>query len=433
MLRRPTCLVPVLGAMFACCGGTTESPSPAGVGGTGGASDASTEEAGPPSLKGLSFDIKIPKDDAGFSWCIGQCDHTTVYVENVLAHRIDVIWGTPASAAKASLEPDGAKWKLMAPVLLGSQPAAHVMCLSQSSLETATFDFADHDKDGALDLVIQGHQSSKYCSDDYSTTSEGDVVLTGRLDATPPSVMPVQGPIPGIDGLEVVFSEPIAATASASMSAPGAGEPFGMLAKVDNGYVVGFSSDVVLGLGLKYTATFVGQDLAAVGTPAPVSVDVLADFGVLAQDGFESGSMQGISPSSGPAIVDASGGLTPITGQRTLYVPAGTRTLLRLQRAGSEKNLVMNVRKLSECYGDGPLDIIVAVIGSSVRQSVGVSLGTATTVQLEAGTIQVGELTPIQAALEGSGKDVLVSILGDRYQGAGCLRIACLIDDVKLQ
>jgi len=307
------------------------------------------------------------------------------------------------------------------------------MCDDETNIGPATFRFQDYDFDNHLNLSISAWQVSKHCSDDYSTQTEGNVHLMGRPDERTPKAIGPDSPIEPMHGVRVALDKPMAADAKAFLVPVAGGGTLPMTPTMMNGYVIGFETKHVLALGRAYTTTFTGKDFAGIGTPAEVGLETQEDFGVLAQDGFESGATAGIF---GGSVVE-SYGVPALQGQRMLQVPAGKLVLLRLQRSLDEKKLVMAARKYVACFGwmnDGPLQLEAAVQTANETHSGSVPMG-ATPAQMEVdGTkIAVGELQQVTIELPETGKDVFVYVKGDDYMGAGCSMVGALLDDIRLQ
>jgi hypothetical protein len=410
--------------------GNAGAPS-ARSGGTAGEEGAAGSGTGS-GLEGLAFDIQIPPRDNGSTWCQGGCDPATAWVNGGTATSLELVWGSTGRALPVTLTRNGAGWELGDALLLGSYRGDHTLCANESKLVAATFDFDDHDDDGAIDLVVTGHQVSQECSDDYGTTDESDVVLRGVLDTRSPRLIGPTNPVAPVHGISLNLDKPLVQSATCALVPEGGGTPEDLHPRVMNGYVVGFDTDAVLPLGASYTAQVVGEDLAGIGTPPSIEVATLEDFGVLVQDGFESGSTSGIMNAE---IVD-SFGVPSIEGDRMLRVAPGAGALLHLRRTGGETQLVMDVRKTNECaFGpqDGALEISAAVIGSAAVPSEALTLGDAPTdVTVDGSAMQVGELGTVSWTLP-SGDDVLVYLRGDYYYGAGCLLVGALVDNVRLR
>jgi hypothetical protein len=448
-MLRPVALALLGLAAIASCGGSTET-TPAtttGIGGTAGTGGSSVGGSGgsggtggtdggndvsvPPSLEGMAFDIEIPLNDAGYSWCQGDCTPATALVTKITDASLELVWGSTGHAGALQLTRAGARWQYDGKLLLGTVMTwDHAMCENESNLGPATFDFADHDNDGKVDLVIAGHQVSKMCSDDYTSGSESDVTLTGKPDARTAKALGPTDKIEPVHGLSIELDKPLEASAACSLVPSGGGSNVALTPTVMGSWVVGFSTTQILAPGSSFTAQITGKDFTGLGGPAAISVAIIDDYGVLAQDGFESGSPSGIY---GAKVVDA-WYVPAITGQRMLEVSPGTPSLLHLQRAGNEQNLVMLVRKYAACWVDGPFELKAGVVGASVTHDSSISMGSnPTTVSLEAATIRLGELQTVTIALPETGKDVLVYFRGDYYQGSGCSKVGAVVDDVMLK
>lgn len=429
--------IPFAAALFlAACG--SRSTSDAGAGGAGGTTPdgGGADVTEPASLVGRAFAIEIPPDDAGHPWCNGDCTPATALVKAIDGSTMELVWGATGRVATVQLSGSGSTWLLDGTIQLGFLEETHVMCLNDTKLGPATFDFADRDGDGVADLRIDGHQVSMHCADDYTMSSSSEVSLVGRPTARLANAVVPAAPFEPVHGVAIDMDEPLDAAATASLVPQGGGAAIPLGPRTMGGYVVGFDTKTVLPLGGRYTVQIAGKDFAGAGTPNPASFDVLDDFGVLVQDGFESGSTAGIR---GAAIVEELQGVPALHGTRMLYVAPGEPALLRLRRTANESSVVMDVRKLDQCFGafgEGPIALDVAVVGGAHVQSGSIVLGAdPTTVPAgdAGGGFQLGELQTVTVPLVDGGEDVLVYLLGASYYGAGCSRAGALLDDVALK
>lgn len=398
--------------------------------------DAGGDVAQPVSLEGLAFAIEIPRDDTGQGWCNGDCVPATALVKKIDGATMQLVWGATGRATVLTLIGSGSSWKLDESLQLGSRKESHVMCLNDTQLGPATFDFADQDGDGAPDLRISGHQLSMHCGDDYRSSSSSDVTLLGRpMSRLSNMVVPAAGFEP-VHGASIDMDAPLEPTATASLVPEDGSAAIALTPRAMAGYVVGFDTDAVLPLGGRYAVEIAGKDFAEFGTPPSATLEVLDEFGVLAEDGFESGATAGIH---GGTIVDDFHAIPALHGSRMLYVAPGQPALLRLRRKANEASVVMDVRKISDCFGafaEGAMAIDVAIVGGPRVQSAAVTLGDdpATVPPGDAGGgALLGELQTVTLPLDADGEDVLVYFLGESYQGSGCARAGALIDDVTLK
>jgi hypothetical protein len=205
-----------------------------------------------------------------------------------------------------------------------------------------------------------------------------------------------------------------------------------MAARIESGYIVGFDSDVIMPLGQSFHAEFAGLDLAGVGSPADIQWSTLPDFGVLATDGFESGSTSGIR---GGTIVD-SYGVPALSGQKMLRVSPGTSTLLHLAAVPGAKRVLLDIRVLSECLSgatQASIAVKAGVMGAGGALTSTANTGSTTSVTVGGIRVSVGELGTLTIPLASAEGDVLVQLLGPDYQGAGCMRAGALVDNVRIE
>ncbi len=404
---------------------------PGGTGGAGGVSTggSTTGTGGRGSLVGSAFDVQIPLDENEYDWCAGACAPATLLVTRATDDAIEAVWGSTGRVQRISLSRGAEGWTLDEALLLGTESTwEYAMCASESSLITATFVFADTDGDGALDLTITGQEQSRFCSDDYSTTSDSEVVLTGRPDDRVPEL---DSGVTLLGGASLVVDKPLVDTATCALVPEDPAGRVPLTPRVMGGYVVGFDTDVTLPLGMQYTTECVGDDFAGVGTPIAVEVATHDDFGVLTDGSFESGATDGWQ---GGEIVDAYG-VPAINGQAMLLARAGEVVALHLQRSADEQSLVLDARMLDYCGygGSGTFPIAVAVVGHDTVFGEAVAIGEGTAYTVSTMSVTLGELQHIEIPLQGSGTDVLVRLEGENYGGAGCNRTGVLVDDVRLE
>jgi hypothetical protein len=378
---------------------------------------------------GEAFDLSGP---SGSNWCVGACLPATALVTGFANGNLQLVWGRTGHATVLSLSSTNGTFVLGSPVVLGeSKTSQYSRCTDTSTLTSATFTFASEGTNRTL--AIAGRVTAVRCSDDYTTSGDWDVSLVGKVDHRTPIAY---GPSANSDpyaGLSINLDKPMAAEATVTVT-PSGGPSFTMAARTESGYVVGFDSDMIMPVGQSFHAKFSGRDLAGVGTPADIEWSSLSDFGVLATDGFESGSTRGIS---GGTVVD-SYGVPAISGQKMLRVAPGVSTLLRLAAMPGAGRVLLDIRVLNECpAGTGPSQVSIAVkvgvMGSGRAEETGASLGNTTSTTVGTDSIRVGELTALAVPLPTGAGDVLVQFLGASYMGAGCTRIGALVDNVRLE
>ncbi len=359
----------------------------------------------------------------------------TVLVSHQTETSLELVWGSTGRAQTVELTRSGSEWQLSGKLLLGRiKTWQYAMCPDETHLGPATFEFADHDRDGKLDLLIAGYQVSNICEDDYTMGHEGDVTLIGR---PVPRAAKALGPASAIEpmhGVSIKLDKPMEQSATASLVPIAGGPSVQLTPTTEEQWVVGFSTKHVFAPGMAYTAEFSGNDFVGLAAPASIEVKLIDDFGVLAQDGFESGSTSGIW---GAELVD-SWHVPVISGARMLQVVPGKPAILHLQRTGSEQNVVLKARKYDDaCFipgWDGSFGISAGVVGASQTHGAALELGSSPeTVALDGGSVLVGELQTITIAVPESGSDVLVYLLGEKYLGAGCAVAGAIVDDVLLQ
>ncbi|MFO0564893.1 MAG: hypothetical protein U0263_04475 [Polyangiaceae bacterium] len=353
----------------------------------------------------------------------------TLHAAQASATSLSVVWSSPGRAALVELTRDAGVWKLASPVPLESLPQGTHACPGHRDLVAANLEIDDGDSGTAALLTGTATLARTECSDDTGAmTTTGEVTLAGTADKTlPTAVLASAG---GLLHTTLVLSEALEPTASASLAFPG--ENHQLSPVLEGGYVVGFTSARILPFGVELPLLLKGEDLAGVGAPSALVVQTPADFGVLTADGFESGSTQGLSGSA--LIVDGLAGEPAITGTKMLYVAPGLSALVRLERVGSEANVAFAARLVSGCPSfDGTATFITGVIGGAQRQKRLLSEPTPLPPPGDGGALQLGTQSSVLVKIPDPGKDVLLAITGEYYEGAGCAKIGVLVDDLRLE
>ena len=395
-------------------------------------SQADPEPTGPTA--GAAFDLQpISSNDDGSDVCQGACSPGTFLLTQVTDTTVEAIWAVRNQTIPASLTRSGDAWNLKTPVSIRMGTSFHRKCESALIIDTATFDLGHADAEGGLGLLMTGNATFRNCSDDYQNEVPHEVTMQGVPDARGATAT-WNGTLGfHLENGSIALSKPLEASAKATLVPSAGGDPIPAIPQLENGLVIGFGVDRLLPLGAEYVVQFEGKDFAGLAPPAPLTVSGFEDFGILAQDGFESGSAAGFV---GAEVVE-SFGIPALHGQRMLHVPpGGSGALLRLQRTGSEKNLVMDLRRLNECkYAPGSQEyfkIAYAVIGVD-----GVIAGnvahSGTVVELSGQLGYASELQAISLPIASGGTDVIVYMFGDPYSGISCARSGALVDDVRLE
>jgi len=437
--------------LVGCGPGDIQSDADAGDGGALDVQDAGTdkrddvEDATPDasatsltSLLGTTFDLSLPPNPDANQWCLGRCGPAVLLVGPSDETRAKLLWGRSGHATWIGITRGPKGWTLDDPFLLGSEDEEWDMCLDRTEVRTATFAF-HRDTDGNPRVTIQAHEFTERCSDDTSSSTSSDVEIEGGPDDRL-SALASKRVVEPLAKVWLPMDKPLEPAASARLT-PAAGPALNLAPVAMADVVVGFETNHVLPLGSLWTLSFEGVDVGSVGTPTDVPIQVVKDFGVLAPDGFETGSMDGVywhpHEYQSPSVVTdyAEGEVGPIAGTRMLQIPAGLRTVLRVKRLPEHTGVSMDVRAVNECgsvLDFGALDVTWAVVGTSERQ---VHHVVPTEVQplphgyagRDAG---VSEVQRLWLPLTGSGEDVLIAIEGDGYKGSGCSSVLALVDEV---
>jgi hypothetical protein len=418
-------------------GGSAGTAGTAGLGGSAGTSP--TEEiVGAEELAGLAFELSIPEvpSPTGKPWCLGACRPATMVVTAASVPTLQAVWGRTGYAQPFSLTREGGRWTLDDSILLGTHHEPHAMCRHQSELRRATFTFTRRSGESGVRLTIDGNQRSQNCDDDFEMDYEFDLVITGVPDRRPATVALSSRIQDSLEDVVVELDKPLTEGASAFLE-PSQGGPVLPLEPIANdGWVVGFSTSKVFPIPTTYLMHFNGIDMGGVGTPSPVEIRTLSDFGVFPKDGFESGHMLGIrwdASFQSPAIVDSYvDAIDAISGERMLLIPRGVRTMMRLQRAPEHTGVSMNLRIVNNCPVSDPIGsvrVTWAVMGSDHREVQSVK-ALETSVWEIPYALEVGEVQRLELPLTGSGDSILVALKGDSYEGSGCRSVTTLVDDV---
>ena len=391
----------------------------------------------PVSLIGTAFDLTDPE---GMDWCEGPCAPAMVVVVDATNEDIELLWTRTGHADTFHLRAIAAGWLLQAPIKLGSHPAPHAMCPHESWLAAAMFDFRDHDGDGEIDLTITGHEQSSMCADDYDMFDERDVEFTGAPNARRPTVVGTSARIDPSPGIRFDLDAPMAASSTGRAKSNDGSLSILFKPRKEDGVVVGFDTDRVLPVGTSFSLEVQGNDLGNAGAPDPAAFSTLDDFGLLAQDGFESGATDGIYPepsASGPELLTFFGdSIPPISGSTMLYVRPGQRVLLRLARPQGASHVRMLARPIIDCSmgAFSSVSVNVALVGTTNHGSSLLVVSNPETVNTTHGQVRVGEVQEVVLSLPGVlGDEVLLAIEGNGYMGSGCDLTSALVDDVVVQ
>jgi hypothetical protein len=420
-------LIGVLVAVVAVgCDGSGASP-PALADGAAPDADAAgaLDTDGPVSLVGRGFDVEwsISQSDM----CFGSCTPATLFVRGATETSLSIVLGLPGRAITAELEQTALGWS--GGLVLEQLPQGYDWCGSSTELANLVLDLSDHDEDGVIDLEGSTDRVRTQCSDDTpASVSTQSVQLHGQPDATlPVAPMPSAG---GLNGIWFGLSEPLVPSASATATGPLGELPLAPI--LENDYVVGFSSPVFQPFGAELHVSFDGSDLAQVGAPLPLVITTGEDFGVLSQDGFESGSLSGVSGAA--EIVDGLGAEPAITGSKMLLVQPGSPVHIRLQRSGTETTIAMKTRALSYCYSPlGDVSFHAGVIGGTQLASTTLAAASFTPLPPGNAVVAIGVTETTVLSIPEPGSDVVMMVFGEGYHGAGCAMMGVLIDDLHLE
>jgi hypothetical protein len=271
---------------------------------------------------------------------------------------------------------------------------------------------------------------------------QGDVALTNQLtfalhgvpDTHAPTLIPPTSLHP-LDGVRVLASEPV--TAASTVTLKGAATDVALDGNTaSDGALGSFSSSVVLPFGSSWEIAVTGADL--VGLPFKASglspIQVLADPGVFAQDGFESAPK--VLLVGNAAIVSGIGNVPAISGSKSLFVPPTGTATLHLARLAGKNSVRFTAQSLSSANGVGSGVPPVQAGVYFGRSRVGASAPTTTGASSPTGDATWGYAGPKQdyaLTLSENECDVVVLISPPGCFGFCPLPQAILLDDLRVE
>lgn len=352
--------------------------------------------------------------------------------------RLGLIWGGTADVFTGELtqRPSGGPHfagggELTLPTRGGDCEA------TSAELSSITLDGEDLDGDGVVDhLVGAGSAAARAIRGDVAYQVGLSFSLEAVLDRTRPTLL-VPSSVHPLDGLSVRASEPLAQTTALSLENSSAPVRVALLAaEPQEGAVGWFSTATILPFGSSWRVRGEGTDLAGfdLELTSASEAHVLADPGVLVEDGFE--SPPNMAMVGDVETVTGIGTLPAISGARSLLVPPNASVTLHLARPTDRNVVRLTLQRLmaadSAVRGEPPVQVGVA--GGTVRASASPtqprSTATATGDLMWA---YAGPKEDLSFMLSENGPQVVVRIAPPPCYGLCPPAQALLVDDLRIE
>ena len=335
-----------------------------------------------------------------------------------------VTTGTPAPSYRASA------------TLTLPTPGCEYSTVSVKELTLAGW---DDDSDGIADRVEgQGRAQGSFFVGDQGFQVELSFTLSGLPDSHAPSLALARpSPIHPLDGVLLRASEPVSIASTVSLSdVADAGKRVALLgATASNGALGSFSTSAVLAFGSTWSPTVTGTDLAGLPfTTALAPIQVLADPGLFAQDGFEATPQALLS--AGAVVVSHVGTIAALSGDHSLFVPAGSSATLHLAATSAVSKVRFSAQSFSQAsgYAAGSPPLELAAVGGTRRLTVPSSTTGATPTDTGDATWRyAGARADYDLALPEPGTEFVVRIAEPYCMGFCPPQQAVLIDDLVLE
>ena len=310
---------------------------------------------------------------------------------------------------------------------------------SSVSVTELTLAGRDDDSDGIADRVEgQGQAQGSFIVGDQGFQVELTFTLSGLPDSHAPSLA-LAGPAPvhPLGGVTLRASEPVSLASSVRLSdvADGAQRVALAGATASNGAFGTFSTSLVLPFGSTWNATATGADLAGLPfSTEPAPIQVLADPGLFAQDGFEAAPNALLS--AGALVVSHVGTIAALTGDHSLFVPAGSSATLHLAASSAVSKVRFSAQSFSQAsgYAAGSPPLELAAVGGTRRLTV--PNGTTAAAQTDTGDAMwhyAGPRQDYDLELPEPGTEFVVRIAEPYCMGFCPPQQAVLIDDLVLE
>ncbi|HWA77294.1 MAG TPA: hypothetical protein VG937_33395 [Polyangiaceae bacterium] len=307
--------------------------------------------------------------------------------------------------------------------------------VSSISVNGLTLEGVDFDGDGIADEISgEGKGSAMQILGDVGVTAQLEFALHGAPDAQPPALI-LPTTVHPLDGVRLFASEPVALGSKVTLKNGASSVALGGYTASD-GALGSFSSPVVLPFASSWDIAVTGADL--IGLPFKTSglapLQMLADPGVFAQDGFE--STPKVLLVGNAAIVSGIGNLPAISGTKSLFVPPTGTATLHLARVAGKNNVRFTAQPLSSTNGIGvgapPVQAGVYFGSERVRASAPTTAGTSSPTG-DATWSYAGSKQAYTLTLSESEGDVVVLIAPPGCFGFCPLPQAILIDDLRVE
>jgi hypothetical protein len=306
--------------------------------------------------------------------------------------------------------------------------------VSSIQVESITLEGWSWERNAIADSISgSGKGTVSKIEGDIGVSAKFNFYFSGDADTHKPTL---KGPatVQPLDEVQLVASEPltlasVVAMASGNVQVPLDGH------NASDGALGTFTSQVVLPFGSRWTFSATGADLAGLPLGArPGPLQVVADPGFFAQDGFEAAPKALLVGNA--AVVSGVGNLPALTGSSSLLVPPASSATLHLVRPAGANNLRFTVQMLSSTSGAGNVAppvraaVILGVerLAASAPTAIDAYSPTGDPTWSYAGPRQTQSL-----ALTESGDEVVVVVAPFSCSGFCPPSQAVLIDDLRVE
>jgi hypothetical protein len=277
-------------------------------------------------------------------------------------------------------------------------------------------------------LIGSGEGVLVFDGGDTTDSADATFELVGTLDDIAPKLTVPSESLNPLDGIRIIASEPLAAVDVQLEGEPSLVLDYWLTA-------TSLYSWQVLPFAGQWRITGSAGDLAGNPLPLGQTLRTVADPGAFAVDGFEGELAARLTGEAGP--ITAADGLPIPAGTRALFVPRGSSATLRLERSGSESELVFTLIELIDpidgsAVGESYQSAQVGVVG---QRGAEIEWTTAGAQPLEHPKWSLASATlVVRKQLVGAGKDVIVRFEPDDYGMTFTGKEnALIIDDLRLE
>jgi hypothetical protein len=405
-------------------GGATAGSGDTGGSGLVGPGPCSVE---PAELDGLSFDVELsPGDDQAFVF------H---FVDG--PDGLEVVIGSDGYATRSTLDVHAGKLELVGNLEIRDDSVGRPWSSDNGAYIENLELCVEPPRDSSGRLRGQGSLLVIDNGDDYYDEWEEPIDFDAGVDTRAPSFPNAMKLYPLQPEL-IPLSEPVALGAEATVSA----EPETSLDPVVMaGTVVGFRAPIVLPLGLDSAVSASAHDLGGLRLVSSLRLSTDADPGIQAQDGFES-ELHAIDYGDPSELVQ---GRRALEGSASLFVPAGTETVLHLRRPSPSAKL-LRLDVLPEPFllqTSASIVVRAGVIGGTNIESFSIPLEADWSLDGPLGASGAGggggagagsaDAVAVELELGDPGDDVLVSISTPLIEESSSAVVAAVIDRLRIE